>query len=119
LIDKREDAQTNPYRPPAAPVEDLGAQNGKLTPTKCTHCGHEFNGVARKTFLGFRKFRCEQCRLEFSSTLFTGHRITYWVLLILAMAVMFGTQEGRPNIFVVLMVIAVSIDAYRLWKLRS
>jgi hypothetical protein len=39
--------------------------------------------------------------------------------LILAMAVMFGTQEGRPNIFVVLMAIAVSIDAYRLWKLRS
>ena len=119
MIEKREDAQANPYKPPAAPVEDLGAQNEKLTPTKCTHCGHEFNGVARKTFLGFKKFRCEHCRLEFTSTLFTGHRITYWVLLIIAAAFMFGRQGGQPNIFVILMAVAVGIDLYRLWKLRS
>lgn len=37
MIEKREDAQANPYKPPVAPVEDLGAQNEKLTPTKCTH----------------------------------------------------------------------------------
>lgn len=107
----------NPYKPPAAHVEDVGAPKGKVFPTKCVHCGHSFSGVAAKTFLGFKKFRCEHCRLEFKSVLFTGHRITYWVLLTIATAVMF-TQGGQLNIFVILMAIAVGIDLYRLWQLR-
>ena len=106
----------NPYKPPGTPVEDPKTQNEKLTPATCSHCGHSFNGVARKTFLGFQKFTCERCRMEFSRELFRGYRITYWVLLVLATAVMLNTPGARPNIFVILMAIAVSIDAYRLWK---
>jgi hypothetical protein len=106
----------NPYKPPATPVADSPAPDGKLTPATCTHCGHQFDAVARKSFLGFQKFTCEQCRKEFTSALFRGYRITYWVLLVLAAVLMITSSNVRPNIFFVLMAIAVTIDAYRLWK---
>jgi hypothetical protein len=105
---------TNPYKPPETPVVDPPAQNERLRPTTCTHCGHGFNGAVRKTFLGFQKFTCERCRKDFSTTLFPGYRITYWVLLVLSTLVMLITPGTGPNIFFILMGIAVSIDIFRL-----
>ena len=106
----------NRYEAPKTPVKDTGSRNGKLTPTVCTHCGHRFDGVAEKTFLGFQKFNCEQCHQDFSSVLFPGYRITYWVLLVLSAIAVLTMRGAQPSIFVILMGIAVSIDAYRLWK---
>ena len=56
--------------------------------------------------------------MEFTGPLFMGHRITYWVLLILSTVLALGRSGATLNIFVVLMAIAVIIDAFRLWKRR-
>ena len=48
----------------------------------------------------------------------TGYRITYWILLTISLGFMVSAG-GRPNIFFVLMSIAVLIDLYKLWKQRG
>lgn len=106
----------NRYEPPKAPVKDTGAKNGKVFSTTCSHCGHRFSDVPEKSFLGFQKFTCEQCHQEFSSVLFPGYRITYWVLLVLSGFAVLTMRGAQPGIFVILMGLAVGIDAWRLMK---
>ena len=108
----------NPYEPTKASVESPSFLNVKLRPATCTHCGHQFDGVAGKSFLGFQKFTCEKCSKDFGNALFPGYRITYWILLSLAVVAMVAIPGSQPNLFVILMGIAVGIDCYRLWKTK-
>jgi|UPI0006479263 hypothetical protein len=108
----------NPYEPPKSEIAAPSFLNAKLTPATCPHCDHAFSGVAKKSFLGFQKFSCPNCRKAFTAPLFRGYRIAYWVLLAVSVGFMLSSG-GRPNIFFVLMSIAVLIDAYKLLKQRQ
>ena len=108
----------NPYEPPKSAESLPSFLNAKLTAVTCPHCQHQYEDVARKSFLGFKKFVCHGCHEAFSYPLFRTHRITYWVLLVIAVAFMLNAPNGRPNIFVILMGAAVLIDLYLLWKRR-
>lgn len=105
----------NPYEPPKTKDVTPSFLNAKLKAAICPHCGHSFSGVAKKSFLGFQKFSCPNCSKEFTYPLFRGYRITYWILLAVALGFMLSSG-GRPNIFFVLMSIAVMVDAYKLWE---
>jgi hypothetical protein len=109
----------NPYEPPKTTELTPSFLNVKLRSATCPYCDQAVEGVPRKTFLGFQAFTCRQCNKEFGYPLFRGYRITYWVLLAIAVGFMFSAPKPRPNIFVLLMGVAVVIDAYRLWKQRK
>ena len=108
----------NPYEPPKSAESQPSFLNATLTAVTCPHCRHQYEDVAHKSFLGFRKFMCHECHKVFSYPLFRAHRITYWLLLLIAVAFMFKAPDARPNLFVILMGAAVLIDLYLLWKRR-
>ena len=108
----------NPYEPPKSTESLPSFLNAKLTPATCPHCQYSFQGVARKSFLGFQKFTCESCHKPFSYPLYRGYRITYWLLLAVAFVVSSNAPRAQPGIFVGLMSLAVLIDLYLLWKRR-
>jgi prepilin signal peptidase PulO-like enzyme (type II secretory pathway) len=106
----------DPYKPPKS-LASPSFMDAKLIPVTCPHCQATFDGVPRKSFLGFQKYSCESCRANFNYPLFKGYRITYWVILIAVLLYMALAQtSGQPNLFVILMGIAVVIDGYLLWK---
>lgn len=106
----------NPYEPPKSTESLPSFLNAKLTAVTCPHCQHKYEGVASKSFLGFKKFACQSCHEAFSYPLFRSYRITYWLLLAIAAAFMFNASNVRPNIFVILMGVAVLMDLYLIWK---
>lgn len=108
----------NPYEPPKSSESQPSFLNATLTAVTCPHCQHKYEDVAKKSFLGFKKFVCQSCHETFSYPLFRTHRITYWLLLVAAVAFMFKAPNVRPNIFVILMGTAVLVDLYLLWKRR-
>jgi len=108
----------NPYEPPKSTESLPSFLNAELMQVTCPHCRHSFRGVAKKSFLGFRKFTCESCQKPFSYPLYRGYRITYWILLVVAFVASVNAPQGQPSIFVGLMSLAVVIDFYLLWKRR-
>ena len=87
-----------------------------LSEIRCPGCGNVFKSVAQKSFLGFKNFNCEICGENFKYPLHSGHRITYWILLLLFFGMYYLEIFGHAGIFVVLMMIAVAVDVYLLIK---
>ncbi len=82
----------NPYNPPE-PSEDFPSfMKGKID-VKCPHCKHEFSSPANR-----------------------GYRITYWIILISAIAYfIFSRSQGKPSIFILMMSFAVLADICLMW----
>ncbi|HXA46819.1 MAG TPA: hypothetical protein VNW52_04260 [Burkholderiaceae bacterium] len=110
----------NPYESPKTITQtsDSFLQEGGIA-VQCTSCQHLFNGVPRKSFLGFKKFSCPECKKKFLLPLYTGYRIFYWIVLLCFIGFQVsGQSNGQPSIFTVLMAIAIVYDIYLLIKLR-
>ena len=62
----------------------------------CTSCGHGFNGVPTRSFLGFLNFKCPSCRVSVTYPLTPGYRTTYWVLLtFIVLAIIATLSQGQ------------------------
>ncbi|MFL6659653.1 MAG: hypothetical protein ACJ8GW_16355 [Massilia sp.] len=85
-------------------------------PVTCPHCEATFDGIPKKTFLGFREIACPECSATFKYPLYRSHRIFYWVMLAIATLVIARVQGGFPSIFILLMGFAVIYDGYLLLK---
>lgn len=92
--------------------------NVVMEPVRCAHCGHHHQGVARKSFLGFKRFTCGSCRKEFDSVLHARYRVAYWLLLAVFAAIMLR-NGGRPNLFVILTALPLALDLWRLGTRRT
>jgi hypothetical protein len=93
-----------------------GAQTLAVT---CPRCEAHFDGVPRKTSLGFKEMTCPDCSATFKYPLYRTHRIVYWVLLIGAAIFITRVEGGFPSIFVLLMGFAVIYDVFLLLKRRK
>lgn len=49
----------------------------------CDHCGSSFVATPTRTFLGFQRITCPNCRAKIIYPLTSGFRVTYWVIAIL------------------------------------
>lgn len=108
----------NRYATPQSQFGPRTFMNVVMEPVSCAHCGHYHEGVARKSFLGFKRFTCGSCRKEFDTVLHTRYRVAYWLLLAVFAALMLR-NGGRPNLFVILTSVAVALDLWRLSRRRT
>lgn len=108
----------NPYEPPKSTSEAISLLNAETHPVTCPHCSVAFQGVPKKTFLGFRQYTCPSCHKKFKYPLSRGYRITYWLLLLGSFVMMVNKPGTQPNLFTLLMAIAVIWDLYLMWKRR-
>ena len=67
----------------------------------CPHCEARFNALPKRTFLGFQKFVCPECKKNVVYPLTTGYRTTYWVLFVLMVLSIIGAfsrgEYGVPG----------------------
>ena len=108
----------NPYQPPKSDASSITFLDAASHPVSCPHCDEAFHGIPKKTFLGFQQYICPACSEKFKYPLSRGYRIIYWALLLGACAVMVSNPGAKPNLFTLLMGIAVIWDLYLLWKRR-
>lgn len=109
----------NPYEPPKSESSAITFMDGASHRVTCAHCDEIFSGTPKKTFLGFQQYTCPACREKFKYPLTRGYRIIYWVLLIGACGVIVTNPGSQPNLFTLLMGIAVIWDLYLIWKRQS
>lgn len=106
----------DPYKPPT-PVDQPSFLDADAKPVVCPHCDTAYDGIARKSFLGFQKHTCIGCNENFLYPLYKGYRITYWVLLALMLTFYSRAPQGsQPSIFIMLMGCAVIVDGWLLWQ---
>jgi hypothetical protein len=61
----------------------------------CDKCGHGFTARPRRTFLGFQRVQCPNCKASLTYSLTGGYRITYWVIAVLMiLSFVGGLQNG-------------------------
>ncbi|MFB9240199.1 hypothetical protein IV454_23000 [Massilia antarctica] len=108
----------NPYEPPKSQNPPVSFLNADTHPVTCPHCNEAFRGAPKKTFLGFQQYNCPACSQKFKYPLSRGYRITYWVLLLGSFVTMVNKPGAQPNLFTLLMAIAVISDLYLMWKRR-
>ena len=108
----------NPYEPPESKSDPISFLNAESHPVTCPHCDEAFCGTAKKSFLGFQTYSCPACSEKFKYPLSRGYRITYWVLLLGAFVMIVNNPGAQPNLFTLLMAIAVISDLYLLWARR-
>ena len=109
----------NPFEPPRSSSPRF--MDATLTSVTCPACKASYGAGSEKTFLGFRKATCPECRFAFKRPLSMRRRVLYWSLLALA-AGLWATSDlhtrARPGIFLVLMGVAVAIDLVMLLRRR-
>jgi hypothetical protein len=94
--------------------------DAKLDLVTCASCGHSFQGVAKKSFLGFRSYTCDLCAKKTNYPLHNGFRIFYWIVLISALVVkLFFFPQMVPSIFIIMMAFAVIMDLVFIWIRRK
>ncbi|MDQ1817335.1 hypothetical protein RBA41_28920 [Massilia sp. CCM 9210] len=108
----------NPYEPPKSNSPPISFLNTNSHPVTCPHCDEAFRGTPKKTFLGFQQYGCPACSEKFKYPLSRGYRITYWLLLLGSFGMMVDKPGAQPNLFTLLMAIAVIWDLYLMWKRR-
>lgn len=107
----------NPYQAPKSQDDRPSFMKGDRYAVQCPHCKHEFDSIATTSFLGFKRFVCFQCNEKFNYPLFRGYRITYWILLLVALIYFaISPSTGQPSFFVFAMSFAVIADVYLLWR---
>jgi hypothetical protein len=60
----------------------------------CTECYSTFEAIPRRSFLGFLKFICPDCKREFLHPLTSGYRTFWWIMIILGIIALFGGPFG-------------------------
>jgi hypothetical protein len=93
------------------PLKPINAQ--------CPSCGAIFNAQPKRTFLGFQKLGCPNCKKKVVYPLTKGYRITYWVLfafMVLSVVGAFARGEiGVPGGLGIAVAIALIID----WRIKK
>lgn len=109
----------NPYKPPESIDDTTPFVDRKLTPVVCANCGNGFDGVMKKSLIGFRQYPCQHCRKDMAYPMLMPYRITYWILLVSAFTYQnLAGESWILEIFIFLLVFAVLMDLYLLWKHR-
>ncbi|RSZ56311.1 IS1 family transposase [Massilia atriviolacea] len=108
----------NPYEPPKTNSSPISLPDEDAQPVGCPHCDQVFRATPKKTFLGFQRYSCPACSKKFKYPLSLGYRVAYWLLLIGSFAMIASKPGTQPNLFTLLMAIAVISDLYLIWKRR-
>lgn len=85
----------------------------------CSHCKHHFTGLPKRSFLGFQKLNCPECKEKVTYPLTSGYRTTYWVLLVFMVLSIVGSfsrgEIGLPGGIGIAVVIALISD----WNIKK
>lgn len=85
----------------------------------CPHCKARFNATPKRTFLGFQKLACPECKRDLVYPLTRGYRIAYCVLVVLMVLSIVGSfsrgEIGVPGG----LGIAVAIALIRDWTIKK
>jgi hypothetical protein len=85
----------------------------------CSHCRTRFNSLPKRTFLGFQKFSCPECKEDVVYPLTPGYRMTYWILFALMMfsitSALAHGKFGVPGVLGIAVVIALIRD----WRIKN
>ena len=61
----------------------------------CPHCEGGFTAIPNRTFLGFQKLTCPECKGNVIFPLTSGYRTTYWVVFVFMVLGIFASfSEG-------------------------
>lgn len=84
----------------------------------CPHCKARFAATPKRTFLGFQKVACPECKESVVYPLTRGYRTTYWVLFVFMVLSIVGSfsrgEFGVPGG----LGIAVAIALMRDWSIK-
>ena len=85
----------------------------------CSHCKARFNALPTRTFLGFQKLSCPECREAVVYPLTPGYRTTYWILFAFMMfsitSALSRGEVGIPGVLGIAVVIALIRD----WSIKN
>lgn len=85
----------------------------------CPNCKACFKATPKRTFLGFQRLVCPECKKDVVYPLTGGYRTTYWVLFVFMVLAMIGSfargEFGVPGG----LGIAVAIALIRDWSIKN
>ena len=62
----------------------------------CSKCQNKFTDVPKRSFLGFQKINCPECKEKLTFPLTDGYRVIYWVILFsMALQILVSLNEGN------------------------
>ncbi|MDO8772337.1 MAG: hypothetical protein Q7K57_27275 [Burkholderiaceae bacterium] len=97
----------------------MSIKAGEVHNAVCPHCKHQFTAIPKRSFLGFQKLTCPECKENVVYPLTSGYRTTYWVLLVFMVLSIVGSfsrgEIGVPGG----LGIAVAIALTRDWSIKK
>lgn len=81
----------------------------------CTNCKAQFNGVPKRSFLGFRKLTCPDCHQKLLYPLTTGYHIIYCILCVLVAWLAINDWSQRRNSGAI--IAAILVIGFYIWIL--
>lgn len=85
----------------------------------CNHCGASFVATPTRTFLGFQRITCPNCRGQIIYPLTSGFRAAYWTIAILMLLLTINAFGSGGYAYPGGIALAVLYAVYSDWTLRK